>query len=167
MFYCLICYCRYSCHCVYNYHSPVLKVDAFSHSNAYFSLEDEQEEFMRQIDELKENSTKKDCEIDQLKSTLAEMEKVARDPMVRVRKASWMAISKQEIRCRNIIAMLGKNKSLCNPQEVIRNKEKMKNEYHKPINAWFILFFPEILGTTPESCNCFLPYVKKNLSLSH
>lgn len=64
---------------------------AFSH-NACFSLEAEEEEFMTQIDELIENSTKKDCQIDQLNSNLAKMKNIARDPMVRIGKASWMAI---------------------------------------------------------------------------
>ena len=69
------------------------KINAFSH-NAYFSLEVEEEEFMRQIDELKENSTKKDCKIDQLNSNLAKIKNIAHEPMVRIiiRKASWMAI---------------------------------------------------------------------------
>ena len=66
-------------------------MDAFSH-NACFSLEVEEEEFMTQIDELKENSTKKDCQIHKLNSNLAKMKNIALDPMVRIRKASWMAI---------------------------------------------------------------------------
>ncbi|XP_067024413.1 uncharacterized protein [Acropora muricata] len=44
-------------------------------------MQDEEEEFMRQIAQLKENGTKKDCEIDQLKRSLAEREIIARDPM--------------------------------------------------------------------------------------
>lgn len=63
----------------------------FSHT-AYFSLEDEEVEYKRQIDELKENTSKKDCEIDQLKSDLAKMKNIAGNPMVRIRKANWMAI---------------------------------------------------------------------------
>ena len=69
----------------------LFKGECFSH-NAYFSLEDEEEEFMRQIAQLKENGTKKDCEIDQLKRSLAEREIIAHNPLVRIRKASWMAI---------------------------------------------------------------------------
>jgi len=41
-----------------------------------FLISDEEEDFVRQIDELKQNAAKKDAELSQLRADLAEMKKV-------------------------------------------------------------------------------------------